>query len=105
MVPHRSTHAMEHYRALRDSAPCLSRAATLTKGTKLEHGRRAHLGTPSSANHTAAASQPDRLNRGSSQLAASLEGEPGPTRAGKTVSHSYPETRFQVSDGGGTKRV
>ena len=30
----------------------------LLKGTKLEFGRGAHLGTPSSANHTAAASQP-----------------------------------------------
>ena len=36
--------------------PCLSRAATLPKGTKLELGRGAHLGTPSSDNHTAAAS-------------------------------------------------
>ena len=47
------------YQAIRDSAPCcLSRAATLPKGTKLELGRGAHLKTPSSANHTAAASQP-----------------------------------------------
>ena len=46
------------HQALRDSAPCLSRAATLPKATKLELGRGAHLKTPSSANHTAAASQP-----------------------------------------------
>ena len=52
------THPIEHYQALRDSAPCLSRAATLPKGTKLELGRGAHLGTPFSVNHTAAASQP-----------------------------------------------
>ena len=52
------THPIEHYQALHDSAPCPSRAATLPKGTKLELGRVAHLGTPSSANHTAAASQP-----------------------------------------------
>ena len=53
------THPIEHFQALRDSAPCLSRAATLPKGTKLGLGRGAHLGTPSSsANHTAAASQP-----------------------------------------------
>ena len=59
-------------------------------------GRGAHLGTPSSsANHTAAASI-DRLNREGSQLAASLEGEPGPTPAGKTLPHSFPETsRFR----------
>ena len=36
----------------------------------------------------------NRPNRKSSQLAASLEGEPGPTPAGKTLPHSYPETRF-----------
>ena len=52
------THPIENYQALRDSPPCLSRAATLPKGTKLELGRGAHLGTPSSANHTAAAFQP-----------------------------------------------
>ena len=51
-------HLIENYQALRDSAPCLSRAATLPKATKLEFGRGAHLKTPSSANHTAAASQP-----------------------------------------------
>ena len=50
---------MENHQALRDSsAPCLSRAATLPKATKLELGRGAHLKTPSSANHTATASQP-----------------------------------------------
>ena len=52
------THLIKNHQALRDSAPCLSRAATLPKATKLELGRGAHLKTPSSANHTAAASQP-----------------------------------------------
>ena len=37
----------------------------------------------------------DRPSRESSQLTASLEGEPGPTPAGKTLPHSYPETRFR----------
>ena len=37
----------------------------------------------------------DRLNREGSQLTASLEGEPAPTPAGKTLPHSYPETRFR----------
>ena len=37
----------------------------------------------------------DRPNREDSQLAASFEGEPGPTPAGKTFPHSYPETRFR----------
>ena len=52
------THPIENYQPLRDSAPCLPRAATLPKGTKLELGRGAHLGTPSPANRTVAASQP-----------------------------------------------
>ena len=37
----------------------------------------------------------DRSDREGSQLAVSLEGEPGPTPAGKTFPHSYPETRFR----------
>ena len=38
----------------------------------------------------------DRPNREGSLLAASLEREPGPTPAGKTLPHSYPETsRFR----------
>ena len=35
----------------------------------------------------------DRPNREGSQLTVSLEGEPGPTPAGKTLPHSYPETK------------
>ena len=37
----------------------------------------------------------DRPNREGSRLAASLEGEPGPTPAKKTLPLSYPETRFR----------
>ena len=37
----------------------------------------------------------DRPNPEGRQLAASLEGEPGPTPAGKTLPHSYPDTRFR----------
>ena len=37
----------------------------------------------------------NKLHREGSQLAASLEGEPGPTPAGKTLPHSNPETRFR----------
>ena len=88
---------VEYYQALRDSAPCLSRAATLPKGTKLGLGKRRAPG------NTIILSQPyrrrvstDRLNREGSQLAASLEGEPGRTPAGKTLPHSFPETsRFR----------
>ena len=42
-----------------------------------------------------------RANRESSQLAASLEGEPGPTPAGKTLPHI---PRNQVSEGEGTRQ-
>ena len=98
---------VEYYQALRDSAPCLSRAATLPKGTKLGLGKRRAPG------NTIILSQPyrrrvstDRLNREGSQLAASLEGEPGPTPAGKTLPHSFPETsrfrRERARDGYGT---
>ena len=88
---------VEYYQALRDSAPCLSRTATLPKGPKLGLGKRRAPG------NTIILSQPyrrrvstDRLNREGSQLAASLEGEPGPTPAGKTLPHSFPETsRFR----------
>ena len=59
---------VEYYQALRDSAPCLSRAATLPKGTKLGLGKRRAPG------NTIILSQPyrrrvstDRLNREGSQ--------------------------------------
>ena len=39
----------------------------------------------------------DRSDREGSQ--SSLEGEPGPTPAGKTLPHSYPETRFRKERG------
>ena len=37
----------------------------------------------------------DRPSREDRQLAASLEGEPGPTPTGKTPPHSYPEAKFR----------
>ena len=86
----------DRVQALRDSAPCLSRAATFPKGTKLGLRKRRAPG------NTIILSQPyhrhvstDRLSREGNQLAASLEGEPGPTPAGKTLPHSYPEPRFR----------
>ena len=90
------THPIEHYQALRDSAPCLSRAATLPKDTKLGLRRGAHLpGNTILSQPYRRRVSTDRLNREGSQLAASLEGEPGPTPAEKTLPHSYPETRFR----------
>ena len=41
----------------------------------------------------------DRPNSEGSQLAASLEGEPDPTPAGKTLPHSYPETKISEGEG------
>ena len=60
------THPVENYLALRVSAPCLSRAATLPKATKLELGRGAHLKTPSSANHNYVPSPSETWFRGMS---------------------------------------
>ena len=90
------TRPIEHYyQALRDNAPCLSRTATPPEGHQIGARKRRTPG-----NNTIL-SQPyrsrvstDRLNREGSQLVAPLEGEPGPTPAGKTLPHSYPETRF-----------
>ena len=60
---------MENYQALRNSVPCLSRAATPPKGTKLELGRSAHLETLSSANHTTTTFQPTgRITKAASWL-------------------------------------
>ena len=89
------THPIERYQALRNSTPCLSSVTTSRKAPnwRLEEARTS--GIPSSTNHTAGRVSTDRLNREDSQLAASLEGEPGHTPAGKTLPHSYPKTRFR----------
>ena len=47
----------------------------------------------------------DRPNCEGSQFAASLEGEPSPTPAGKTLPHSYPETRFRRERARGVELV
>ena len=71
-------HPMERYQALRDSAPCLSRATTSRRAPNWSSEEaRTSWGTSifgSSTNHAAAASL----------LAASPEGELGTTPAGKT---------------------
>ena len=89
------THPIRRYQALRDSVRCLSRAATPPEGHQIGARKRC-------APENTILSQPyryrvstDRLNREGSQLAESLQGEPGPTPAGKTLPHSYPETRFR----------
>ena len=89
------THPIEHYQALRDSVPCLSRAATPPEGHQIGALKRRAPGNTILSQPNRRRVSNDRLNREGSQLAASLEGEPGPTPAGKTLPHSYPETRFR----------
>ena len=89
------THPIERYRALSDSAPCLSRAATPPEGPQTgARKRRAPRNNILILPYRRRVST-NRLNREGSQLAASLEGELGPTPAGKTLPDSYPETRFR----------
>ena len=52
------THPIERCQALRDRGPCLSRATTSRRAPNWSSRRGAHLGIPSSTNHTTAASQP-----------------------------------------------
>ena len=89
------THPIESYQALRDSAPCLSRAGTPPEGDQIGAQKRRIPGNTILSQPYRRRVSTDRLNREGSQLAASLEGEPGPTPAGKTLSHLYPETRFR----------
>ena len=90
-------HPIERYQALRKSAPCLSRAATPPEGHQIgARKRRAPWNTILSQPYRRRRVSTDRLNREGSQLTASLEGEPGPTPAGKTLPHTY-----QVSEGEG----
>ena len=79
---------------LRDSAPCLSRAATPPEGHHIGARKRRASGNTILSQPYRRRVSTDRLNREGSQLTASLEGEPGPTPAGKTLPHSYPETKF-----------
>ena len=67
----------------------------LPKDTKLELGRGTRLGSTILNQSNCCRISTDRLNRDDSQMAAFLKGEPGPTPAGKTLQHSYPETRFR----------
>ena len=58
----------------------------LPKGSELELGRGAHLGNTILNQPYRRRVSTDRLNSEGSQFAAFLEGEPGPTLAGKTLS-------------------
>ena len=84
------THLIENYEALRDSAPghqIGARKRRTPENTILSQPYCRRVST-------------DRPNRESSQLAASLEGEPGPTPAGKTLPPTL-IPRNQVSEGEG----
>ena len=88
------TYPIERYQALRDSAACLSRAAIPPEGLQFGARKRRAPGTTIPCQPYRCRVSTERLNREGSQLAASLEGEPGPTLAGKTLPQSYPKTRF-----------
>ena len=89
------THPIEHYQVLCDSASCLSRTATPPEGHQIEAPKRCAPGKTILNQPYRRRVSTDRLKREGSQLAASFEGEPGPTSAGKTLPHSYTETRFR----------
>ena len=86
------TDPIERYQALRDSSPCLSRATNSRKGHQIGTRKRRTPGSNIALlNHPKCRRRvsTDRLNREDSQLAASLEGEPGPTPAGKTLPRTH----------------
>ena len=85
------THPIERYQDLLESAPCLSRAATPPKGHQIGARKRRAPGNTILSQPYRHRVPTDRLNRKGSQLAASHEGGPGSTPAGKTLPHSYPK--------------
>ena len=89
-----ATHPIVRYQAFRDRAPCLSRVTTLPKGTRLELGREANLVNSILNQPYRRRVSTDQLNRKDSQLSGSLEGEPGPTPAGKTLPYSYTPNKY-----------
>ena len=89
------THPIEHHQALHDSIPCLSCAATPPEGHQIGARKRRAPGNTILSRPCHRRVSTDKLNREGSQLTASLEGDPGPTPAGKTLPHSYPETSFR----------
>ena len=72
----------------------------LPKSTKLELGRGAHLRNITHDQPYRRRISTDQMNRGDSQLAASLEGEPGPTSAGKTLPRPFKKKKISlIADG------
>ena len=88
------THPIERCQAVRDSTPCLS-CRHPPEGHQIGARKRRAPGNTTVSKPYRSRVSTDRLNREGRQLAASVEGEPGPTPAGKTLAHSYPETGFR----------
>ena len=82
------------YQAFRDSAPCPSRAPTSRRAPNWS-SEEAHLVNTILKQPYRRRVATDRLNRKDRPLAASFEGKPGPTSAGKILPHSDPKTRFR----------
>ena len=90
------THPIEHYQALRDNECSLPLACHHPPEGHLIGARKGRTpgNTILSQSYRRRVST-DRSNREGSQLAASLEDEPGPTPDENTLPHSYPETKFR----------
>ena len=88
-------HPIERYQALRDSVPCFSRAATPPEGHQIGARKRCAPGNTILSQPYRRRVSTDRLNCEGSQLAASLEGDPGPTPAG--IDPPIPILRNKVS--------
>ena len=81
-----------------NSAPRLSRATTSRRAPNLS-SEEAHLVNSILNQPYRHRVSTDRLNHEDSRLAASREGEPGPTPTAKTLQHSYPKNRFSEGEG------
>ena len=86
------THPIDQ--AFRDRAPCLSRATTSRRAPNWS-SEQAHLVNTILNQPYRCRVPTDRPNREDNQLAASLEGDSGPTPLGKALPHSYPKIRFR----------
>ena len=99
------TYPIERYQAIRDGVSCLSRAATPPEGHQIGARKGRAPGSTTLSQPYRRRISTDRMNCEGSQLAASLEGESGPTPAGNTLQHSYPETMFRRERARGGSQV
>ena len=94
------THPIERYQALRDSAPCFSRPDTPPEGHQIGARKRRAPGNTILSQPYRRRGSTVRLNRKGSQLATSLEGEPGYTRR-KDPPTLIPRNQVIMSEGKG----